>query len=173
MKRSSWIGAWVAALAISGCGAGESAPKDGKIGRVAPDVQISPLSPGSDVKISDYKGKVVLLDFWATWCAPCRATMPAISALQEKYGSSGLVVLGITNEDRATVMAAKSSMPEFAYDLFLDTKGAANGWYGVESLPTMVIIGRDGKIFHEEKGGNQEVVQRLESKIREALGSRS
>src|ERR1700747_522909 len=73
-------------------------PDDQKAGEVAPDLTLKDLN-GADVSLSDYKGKVVLVNFWATWCEPCRVEIPWLIDLQKKYGPQGLQIVGITKED--------------------------------------------------------------------------
>src|SRR6201984_378999 len=73
-------------------------PDDQKAGEVAPDLTLKDLN-GADVSLSDYKGKAVLVNFWATWCEPCKVEIPWLVDLQKKYGPQGLQIVGITKED--------------------------------------------------------------------------
>ncbi|AIE87010.1 TlpA family protein disulfide reductase [Fimbriimonas ginsengisoli] len=134
-------------IAVLGCS--ENNPL---VGKDAPDVKLAPIKAGGDVSLKDLKGKVVLLDFWATWCGPCRQLMPTIVDMKSKYGPKGLEVLGVTAEDRAPVLQFRREHPEVNYDLYLDPAGIANTLYKVEGLPTTVIIGRDGKVVFWDAG---------------------
>src|SRR6516162_3786104 len=75
-------------------------------GKVAPDFDLVSLD-GERVKLSDYRGKAVLLNFWATWCSPCKVEMPWFVDLQKKYGTDGLVILGIAMDDTETPKIAQ------------------------------------------------------------------
>src|SRR5664279_667848 len=75
-------------------------PKATASGNLAPDFTVTDID-GKKLKLSDYRGKVVLLDFWATWCAPCRAEIPHFVEMQQKYGSQGFQIVGISMDDDA------------------------------------------------------------------------
>ncbi len=117
------------------------------VGSSPPDIKIEPLnSPGQITTLSSKlkSSKYILLDFWATWCSPCREAMPEIQALWEKYRGQGFEVLSISNEDRAAVEAFHRDMPT-SYDIYLDPDSAASKTFQVENLPTFFLI-KDGKI---------------------------
>ncbi len=112
----------------------------------APDFELKDLN-GRVVKLSDYKGKVVLLNFWATWCPPCRAEMPELVRLQKGDASQGLQILGVTypsyKRDSVRRLARKLKLN---YPVVFGSRELA-GKYGVgEVLPTTVVIDREGKI---------------------------
>jgi len=118
-----------------------------RVHKSAPDFSLS--SPGGDTKkLSDYHGRVVLLTFWATWCAPCRHEMPQIEALWKEYRNQGLIVLAV-NVDRGN----RDGVVDFVHSLHLtfpvlfDTDGSVRNRYEVRALPTSYLIGRDGKII--------------------------
>ncbi len=108
---------------------------------------------GKTVSLSDYKGKAVLLNFWATWCGPCKLEMPWLIQMQKKYASQGFTVLGISEDDGSTKQIgdfiAKMGVdyPVLMYD---DQMNKAYG--GVDYLPTSYYIGRDGKVIVESGG---------------------
>jgi cytochrome c biogenesis protein CcmG/thiol:disulfide interchange protein DsbE len=119
---------------------------------VAPDFTITDLF-GNEISLSDYEGKVVLLNFWATWCAPCRAEIPDFIEIYEKYRDKGLVILGISldsgneNKIRNFVKEYKISYPV--------AKGALSLARKYESgrlIPETIIIDREGKIRHKHTG---------------------
>jgi len=113
----------------------------------APNFSLSTLADGRK-KLSDYHGRVVLLNFWATWCSPCRYEMPQIEALWKKYRNQGFAVLAV-NVDRGN----RTDVADFAHSLhlgfpvLLDPEGTVRNRYGVRALPTSYLIGRDGKII--------------------------
>ena len=108
---------------------------------------------GKTVSLADYKGKAVLLNFWATWCGPCKLEMPWLIEMQKKYASQGFTVLGISEDDGSTKevsdFMAKMGVdyPVLMYD---DQLNKAYG--GIDYLPTSYYIGRDGKVIVESGG---------------------
>jgi len=102
----------------------------------------------------------VLLDFWATWCVPCRASMPSVERISQEYKDQGLVVLGVdTGEDRDTVQQFLQKTP-MAYPAVLAGESGILEAYKVTAFPTFVLIGRDGKIAAYEVGFGGEGVLR-------------
>ncbi|MFU2157836.1 peroxiredoxin family protein [Caldisericum sp. AR60] len=102
---------------------------------------------GNVVKLSDLKGKVVLLDFWATWCGPCRMTIPHVEAIYEKYKDKGVVVIGI-NLDQDDLSKVQQFIKEqgMKYLVVADPNSKVAGLYGVNSIPRFFIIDKNGKI---------------------------
>jgi thiol-disulfide isomerase/thioredoxin len=102
--------------------------------------------------LSAYKGKVVYLDFWASWCTPCRVSFPWMNEIQETYGRKGLVVIGV-NVDRDRGLAdefLQSSSAQFK--IVYDPNGKIAGEYNFKDMPTSILIGRDGKIHYTHNG---------------------
>jgi peroxiredoxin len=137
-------------------------------GREAPDFELKDVATGKSVKLSDYKGKAVLLNFWATWCPPCKVEIPWFVDLQKQYGPDGLAIVGVAMDD-----ASEQDISKFAQDMGInypvllgtDKVGAAYG--GVEGLPTTFYIGRDGKIVDRVAGLRSH--REIESNIKAAL----
>lgn len=105
-----------------------------------------------DLDLSAYKGKVVYLDFWASWCAPCRVSFPWMNEIQQTYGNRGLVVIGV-NVDRDRGPAdefLKANYPQFK--IVYDPNGKIAGKYDFKDMPTSFLIGRDGKIRYTHNG---------------------
>ena len=108
---------------------------------------------GKTVSSSDFKGKVVVLDFWATWCPPCKAEIPGFVALQKAYGEQGLVVVGVSlDEEGAQVLKPFIKQHGINYPVVLGDAKTAQAFGGVRSIPTTFIIGRDGRIAGQHVG---------------------
>lgn len=108
---------------------------------------------GKTVSLSDYKGKAVLLNFWATWCGPCKLEMPWLIDLQKKYSSQGFTVLGISEDDgpakQVSDFAAKMGVN---YPVLMSDDKVSHAYGGIDYLPTSYYIGRDGKVLVEIGG---------------------
>ena len=111
--------------------------------------------------------RVVLLDFWATWCGPCRVTTPELNKLHARFSTDDLLILAITDEDPATVARHRSDK---TYTVALDTEGKTKAAYMVAALPTFVLIGLDGRVDTVSTGAGG--AMGLESRITELLASR-
>lgn len=127
--------------------AAEARPAELAALRAAPDFILDTVS-GDTVRLQDFRGKVVLLNFWATWCPPCEAEMPDLDALHRDYGPErGFTVLAVNMQESRANVEGFAQKYNFAFPLLLDTDGAVSRWdYGVRSLPTSLIIDRDGNI---------------------------
>jgi peroxiredoxin len=118
----------------------------------APDFTLSTLS-GTSLSLADLRGKVVLLNFWATWCMPCRKEMPAIEALYQRYKDRGLEVLAISlDKGSATVVEAFVQEMGVTYRVALDPSWATARTYGVRGLPATFLIDRAGHVLLRELG---------------------
>ena len=134
------------------------------VGGPAPDWGLSD-SAGKVHSLSGYRGKVLVLDFWATWCGPCIRAMPGLQSLHERYRSRGVVVFGVnTWEESNPVEFMERS--GYTYGLLLKGEGIAQV-YRVSSLPTLYVIGVDGKIIHRVRGIDDDLGPLIEKHLRE------
>jgi len=119
------------------------------VGATAPDWRLTDAE-GTTHTLSEYRGKVVVMDFWATWCGPCSAVMPRIQKLHEKFADKGVVVFGVNtweNSDPVALMKKK----RYGYALLLKGEGIAKA-YKVTTLPVVYIVGYDGKVIYCHEG---------------------
>jgi thiol-disulfide isomerase/thioredoxin len=121
-------------------------------GKPAPDFTLESLE-GKNIQLSGYKGQAVLLNFWATWCGPCKIEMPWFVELQKEYGPQGLQIVGVAMDD-----ASKDDIAKFVkemgvnYPVLIGKEAVGNDYGGVNVLPTTFFIDRDGKIVAREFG---------------------
>jgi len=110
------------------------------------DFSLSTLT-GESQSLSGLKGKVVFLNFWATWCGPCRAEMPSMEALYNSYREKGLEILAVNcGEDKAGVLAFMNNN-NLSFPALLDSDGQVSRSYGIQAIPTSYIINREGNII--------------------------
>lgn len=124
---------------------------------------------GRSVDVAILRGKVIYLDFWASWCAPCRRSFPWMNAMQEKYGAKGLVVIGI-NVDRKRADADRflAQVPaQFA--VAYDPEGNTPKTYAIKGMPSSVLIDREGRVIATHTGFRDEDREMLETEIRAVL----
>ena len=143
-------------------------------GETAPDWQLSDAE-GKLHSLSEYRGKIVVMDFWATWCGPCKEVMPRMQKLYERYQDKEVVVLGVNsweNNDPVALMKKK----HYGYGLLLKGEEIAEA-YKVTILPVVYIIGADGRVMYSHEGVDDKNLASLIEKyfraqeIRERVGS--
>lgn len=140
-------------------------------GDQAPDFDL-PGNP-AQVKLSNSKGKLVYLDFWASWCGPCKQSVPWMNAIQEKYRSRGFEVIAVnldTNREDAQKFLAASPA---RFTVAFDSKGQTPRQYGIKGMPTSCLISREGKIIHRHTGFNPTDRDKLEQIIQMALDEKT
>ena len=118
---------------------------------VAPDFSLEGLN-GQPLTLAAFKGKVVLLDFWATWCVPCRSEIPHFVGFQEKYGAQGLQVVGISMDDGPKPVRQFYAEMKMNYPVAVGTERVAQSYGGVLGLPITFLIDRDGRIYKKHIG---------------------
>lgn len=143
------------------------------VGMQAPDFQLLTRS-GDELQLSNYQGRAIILNFWASWCPPCRSEMPAMQRVYNKYQDQGLIVIAVnaTNSDsinRANEFADANSLK---FPIVYDLDGAVNADYRVSSLPTTFFITPSGVIDEIVIGGPMSEAL-LSTRIENLLGGRS
>lgn len=135
-------------------------------GAVAPDFSLSQLN-GEPLRLSAYRGKVVLLDFWATWCAPCREEIPHFVDLQNQYGSQGLRIVGVSMDDGPEPVRDFYQQFKMNYPVVMGDAKIGELYGGVLGLPIAFLIGRDGRIRAKHIGATE--ISVFEREIAELL----
>lgn len=134
---------------------------------VAAPLFVANTPAGASIGLESRRGDVVLVDFWATWCPPCVASMPGLQRMHTQYGGDGFTVLGVNQEPGQDVgVAAFMRRRQLTFDTVMDPGHIARSW-GVYSFPTSFLIGRDGQIRHVYRGPASE--GRLKRDIESAL----
>lgn len=149
-------------------------------GTMAPDFTAL-RADGSPVKLSDFRGKIVLIDFWATWCGPCKHAMPHIEQLHQKLSPQGLVVLGVCVWDERSAFDAwlkKPGVPTSYLKVF-DPVGTsdrklprdqrtniASRWYSVSGIPTFYVVGKEGDILFGGVGAGDQTEANLDRALK-------
>jgi len=134
--------------------------------RLAPDFTLPQLN-GPELRLSSYRGKVVLLDFWATWCVPCREETPRLVELQQKYGDQGLQIIGVSMDDSPEPARAFYQQFHMNYPVVMGNAAMGELYGGVLGLPIAFLIGRDGRIYAKHIGATDAAV--FEKDIRSLL----
>ena len=117
----------------------------------APDFTLKSKS-GKNIKLSEYRGQVVLLNFWASWCGPCRQEMPLLSKMQNKYGKLGFTILGVNVEEDSSPAKNYLKGLNITFPILFDTENKASKAYDVSAMPSTVMIDRNGKMRFLHKG---------------------
>jgi thiol-disulfide isomerase/thioredoxin len=145
-------------------------------GKPEPDLSLKDLD-GKPVSLADYKGKVVFLNFWATWCDPCRVEIPWLIDMQSKYASRGFTVVGVAmDEEGKSVVAPFIAKERFdvngqqlpmGYPILIGTDEAADKFGGILGYPTSFLISRDGKIVEKFQGlkSSDELMKAIEAHL--------
>lgn len=153
--------------ALLACSAGAAIPAV-STATAAPDFTLR-AADGPNVRLQEQRGRVVMVNFWATWCGPCRQEMPHLNRLYEKYRGSGFTLLGVNiDEDprAATELAKKLGV---TFPVLLDTDKKVSRLYDMSAMPATVVIDRDGKVRYLHRGYREGVETSYEAQVRELL----
>ncbi len=138
-----------------------------EVGSNAPDFEL-PGEQGT-VKLSKTAGSVVYVDFWASWCGPCRQSFSWMNDTQEKYRSQGLKIIGVNLDSKSEDAKKFLAQIPAKFTIAFDSKGVVPRNYGVKGMPTSFLIGRDGKIIFQHLGFKDADRESLEKQIKAAL----
>jgi thiol-disulfide isomerase/thioredoxin len=135
--------------------------------RPAPDFTLKQLD-GPPVSLAGLRGKVVVMEFWATWCAPCRFSLPSLEAIAKRYRVRNVVILLVNLEEKPDIIR-KWTERRYTAPILLDADGRTAGDYGVESIPRLVIIDQAGRLIWEHQGYGGGLEQNLSLILDELL----
>jgi thiol-disulfide isomerase/thioredoxin len=139
------------------------------VGDVAPDISAT-ANDGKAPRLADLRGKTVWLDFWASWCGPCRQSFPWMNAMHDKYGGSGLAIVAVNvDKKRADADRFLAQVPA-RFPLAFDPEGTTPSAYAIKAMPTSILIGRDGRVLAVHNGFRNEEREALEASITSSLG---
>lgn len=150
MSAKSRIKPWVAVCAIVVSLAASSAHAVTE-GEAAPDFTLPSLT-GGNLRLEEYRGKVVLVNFWASWCGPCRQEMPILDQIHKRYGSLGFAVLGVNVEAERSKARQVAERTGVSFPLVFDEAQTVSEAWAIESMPYSVLIDRSGKVRYIHKG---------------------
>ena len=120
--------------------------------------------------LAQYRGKVVYLDFWASWCKPCRHSFPWMNAMQQKYGADGLVIVAVNlDEQHADAEKFLKETPA-DFTVIYDPEGKLAEQYGIYGMPSSFVIGRDGQVLQKHQGFFDDSPAKYETELRADLG---
>jgi peroxiredoxin len=135
---------------------------------IAPDFTLRTMS-GPNMRLAEQRGRVVMINFWATWCGPCRQEMPELAKLYDKYKSSGFVLMGVNVDDDTKNAVALAEKLGVKFPVLLDTDKTVSKAYDLSTMPSTVIIDRDGKVRFVHRGYLTGYEDTYDKQIRELL----
>lgn len=148
--------------------AGASLASSGLVGEPAPDFALKSAS-GENLRLSEYRGDVVMINFWATWCGPCRQEMPLLDALYDRYQRVGFRLLGVNiDDDRQQAMQMVEEL-DVSFPVLFDAEKAVSKRYEVEAMPVTVLVDRSGTVRYVHHGYQPGYEQHYLDEIRELL----
>ena len=134
----------------------------------APDFTLPRLG-GANLRLQEQRGQVVMVNFWATWCGPCRVEMPHLSRLYDKYRASGFTVLAVNIDEDPNKAASLASQLGMRFPVLLDTDKKVSRLYDLSTMPSTVLIDREGRVRYVHRGYRDGYEETYDRQIRELL----
>ena len=167
----------ISLLACVGCGSSDAGtrtetPRSGSVvGRPVPDMQLAALHGGSGVRLSELRGKVVLLDIWASWCAPCKQELPMLDDMAARLRGKGIEIVAVSIDDnRDDAETFLKSRPRWSIRLAHDPDGRVPSKLQPPKMPSSYIVDRKGVVRHVNAGFERGDAQKIENKLVELAG---
>jgi len=126
-------------------------------------------STGKNLKLSERRGEVVMINFWATWCGPCRQEMPELERLYQKYRKAGFVLLGVSVDDKPEAARAMAQKLNVSFPVLFDDRKQVSRKYDVDAMPSTLLVDRNGIVRFVHRGYRAGVEKQYEEKLRELL----
>ena len=165
IDRRAFIAASVASTLAAFTGVAQAALAPAT---AAPDFTLKSAG-GGNLRLSEQRGRVVLVNFWATWCGPCKVEMPHLNRLYEKYKSAGFVLLGVNVDDDPKAAVALAARLGVTFPVLFDAGKLVSKLYLLDSMPFTVLIDRDGRVRHLHRGYRDGMEVTYEQQIRELV----
>lgn len=157
------------ALLVSGLMMAAGLPAHAAVARGdAPDFTLR-TADGRNLRLGEQRGQVVMVNFWATWCGPCRVEMPHLNRLYEKYRASGFTLLGVNVDDDAAKATGLADKLGLKFPVLLDSEKKVSRLFDVSTMPSTWLIDRDGRIRHEHRGYRDGYEVTYDQQIRDLL----
>jgi len=155
----------LAVLTVVGAGTATALPA---VGRAAPDFAAK-SDGGRNVRLSELRGQVVLVNFWASWCSPCRQELPLLNKLYTQYRAAGFVLLAVNVDDNPKDAEAMLKRLGLRFPTLFDGSKNVAKLYGVDTMPATLVIDRDGRVRYVHRGYYEGYERKYEQQVRELL----
>lgn len=138
-----------------------------EVGEAAPDFTLA--GAGGSMRLSDFRGKTVYLDFWASWCGPCKQSFPWMNEMQARYGARGLRVLAVNVDRKEADASAFLARHPARFNVVYDSAGQTPRAYAIRAMPTSLLIDPNGRVILIHSGFREDQADALEARIKAAL----
>jgi thiol-disulfide isomerase/thioredoxin len=165
------LSAAILMLMLSGCGGSRLATEPHPLLSTAPPTRQEMALDGSILRLPR-PGRVTLIDFWATSCEPCVRMMPSVEAIWREKGSAGLQVVGVASDDNPGLVQERLRQLAVSYPNVVDADGTVRGSYRVDSIPTTILLDRQGRVRVAHRGGNEKSLTAIREAVDVLLGER-
>jgi len=157
---------WCLPLLLAGALA--SAHASVQLSSSAPDFTLKSVA-GPNLRLQEQRGQVVMINFWATWCGPCRQEMPHLNRIFDKYRATGFVLLGVNIDDDPRAAADLAAKLGLRFPVLLDTDKKVSRAYDMSAMPATLLVDRDGRVRYIHRGYRDGVEKTYEEQVRSLL----